>query len=69
MRGQAIYMKPAEGSCEIHKWPTEGLPRRLVQAMKERHGKGGINACVECIHRAKAEADRERAASPSGEIK
>lgn len=57
-----IHMQPAKGPCETHDWPTKGLPRRLVEAMKERHGKGGINACVECIHRAKAEADRARQA-------
>ena len=45
---------PDTTTCEIHDWPTEGLARRLVAAMRERHGKGGINACVPCIERAKA---------------
>jgi hypothetical protein len=40
--------------CEIHNWPDEGLARRLIDVMRERHGKGGINVCATCIKRAKA---------------
>jgi hypothetical protein len=50
----ALHVRPAVGPCEVHEWPTESLARRLVAAMRERHGKGGINACVECIVRARA---------------
>ena len=39
-------------ACDLHAWPTEGLAKRLVQAMHDRHGKGGVNACRECIQRA-----------------
>lgn len=63
MSGDALHIKEGHGPCEVHDWPTEGLPRRLIEAMKERHGKGGINVCRECIHRVKAEADRERGRS------
>jgi len=52
-----------EGECDVHDWPTEGFPRRLVQAMRDTHPKG-INACFECVNRAKAEADRERGIAP-----
>jgi len=48
-----------DGDCQVHQWPTRGMPRRLVEAMRATHPKG-INACTECVERAKAEADRER---------
>lgn len=35
---------------------TDGLARRLVAAMRERHGKGGITCCRECVERARDEA-------------
>jgi hypothetical protein len=40
--------------CEVHHWPTEGLARRLLVAMRVLHGRGGVNACVDCIERARA---------------
>jgi hypothetical protein len=47
--------KPAAEVCEIHDWPSSvDSARALVQAMRERHGKGGINVCVDCIARLKA---------------
>lgn len=46
--------------CETHGWATDGMPRRLVEAMRRRHGHGGLNVCRECVDRAKSEADRER---------
>ena len=53
--GEAVYMRPSgEGAqCEIHEWPDDDLPKRLFEAMRERHGKGGINVCPECIERAR----------------
>ena len=50
-----IHMHPAAptATCEIHDWPTEGLGRKLVDAMRERHGKGGVNVCRECVVRAR----------------
>jgi hypothetical protein len=56
-----IFMRESAGPCEVHTWPDEGLPARLVAAMRERHGKGGLNCCVDCIDRAKRVADAERA--------
>lgn len=51
--GQAIFMKPAKGGCcVVHDWPTEGMGRLLVQAMKASYPVG-IDVCVECIKRAK----------------
>lgn len=47
---------PAGTLCEIHTWPTEGLPQRLQQAMRARHGMGGINVCSTCVERARKEA-------------
>ncbi len=55
-----VHMAPLgdDAACEIHDWPTEGLPRRLVTAMRAEHPKG-VNACVPCIERATVEAKRE----------
>lgn len=56
----AVHIRPApEGAnCEVHDWPTEGLARRLVEAMRERHGKGGVSVCVDCVVRARDELGR-----------
>lgn len=57
MTREAIYMTGLpEGVCHIHAWPTENLAARLVSAMRLMHGKGGVNVCVECVHRAHADA-------------
>jgi hypothetical protein len=62
VKREAVYMKPSEGPCEIHDWPTHGMAHCLVVAMRDRHGKGGINACRDCLARAKEDAERLRAA-------
>lgn len=59
MNREQLHIRPAKGGCEVHDWPTEGLARRLVQAMRDTHPRG-INACRECIDRAKLDADRQR---------
>lgn len=60
-----LHIRPADGDvCDIHDWATDGLARRLFDAMKERHGKGGVNSCRECIGRAKEDADRRRGLCP-----
>ncbi len=64
MSDDKIHMRPAEGPCETHEWSDEGMSRRLVDAMRERHGRGGITVCVECISRAKRIADVERGKAP-----
>ena len=56
-----IHIKPSDGPCEVHAWETDGLAKRLVDAMRERHGKGGINACRGCIYRAKSDAEAMKA--------
>lgn len=59
---EAVYMDPApeRATCDAHEWPSDGLAARLVAAMRERHGKGGVNACRPCIERAKLDADKTR---------
>ena len=54
---EAIFLREADpsASCEVCSWPTEGLAQRLVEAMRERHGKGGINVCIDCVTRARDE--------------
>jgi len=59
-----VHMQPSEGPCETHDWLTEGMAKRLLAAMRERHGKGGVNVCRECIDRAKEDADRKRGLRP-----
>ena len=55
---EAIHLKKGTGPCEVHEWPTEDLPRRLIAAMRERHGRGGLNVCSDCVRRARDEAQR-----------
>lgn len=51
IRGVKTDKEPAE-VCEIHDWPSNvDSARKFVAAMRERHGKGGINVCVDCIAR------------------
>jgi hypothetical protein len=52
---ERLHMRPMpeDTVCDIHDWPDAGLPARLVTAMRERHGKGGVNVCRECLTRAK----------------
>lgn len=59
----AIHMREAAGPCEIHDWPTDGLARRLIEAMRAKHGKGGVNVCRECILRARYDAREKAVAS------
>jgi hypothetical protein len=63
--GEALHIKGLDigdvdpaSVCQVHDWPTEGLARRLVDAMRAAHGRGGINVCVPCVHRAKAALPR-----------
>lgn len=55
---EGLHLKPsAEGaSCEVHDWPTAGMSKRLIEAMRERHGKGGVDVCRNCVVRAYEEA-------------
>ena len=54
--GKAVYLGPAaKQECEVHDWPTLGLARRLVKAMRDLHPTG-VNACRDCITRAKEDA-------------
>lgn len=57
-REEVVHIRalPDDATCHIHDWPTAGLARRLLEAMRERHGKGGVNACVGCIERARDDA-------------
>jgi hypothetical protein len=58
IRGLDIGDADPASLCQVHDWPMEGLARRLVDAMREMHGRGGINVCVKCIERAKASLPR-----------
>lgn len=63
MKDEVIHIHPrrgddAEAKCEVHDWPIEGMPKRLIDAMRERHGKGGLNVCTPCLVRARDEAKR-----------
>jgi len=54
---ECVFIRPAPADpCEVCRWPSEGLAARLVRAMRERHGKGGINVCIDCIKRARQNA-------------
>ena len=52
MAKEYIFMKEAMTNvCDIHDWERNvNTPRRLVQEMRAKHGNGGLNACVKCLH-------------------
>ena len=44
-----------EAECEVHDWPTEGLGKRMVAAMRDSFPVG-INVCRDCVLRARDDA-------------
>lgn len=48
-----IEPRPDDTVCEVHDWDGPNTPKRLMDLMRERHNKGGVNVCVECIERIK----------------
>jgi hypothetical protein len=57
---EALHIREGHGLCEVHDWPWERWVSDFVPLLRERHGRGGVNVCRECIDRAKAAADRAR---------
>jgi len=51
-RHESIRLRKSSGPCEVCTWPDDGLPRRLVDTLRARHGHGGLNVCDECVARA-----------------
>jgi hypothetical protein len=51
---------PDDSVCEVHDWTLEKMSVALIPLMEARHGKGGVNACVECVNRWKKWADERR---------
>ncbi len=51
---EVVHLRASEGPCDVHEWPSEGMGERLVTVMRERHGKGGVNVCRECLVRARS---------------
>lgn len=53
--GEALHIKgmPDDTTCEVHAWTLDDFRERLLPLMRERHGKGGVNVCVDCIERAR----------------
>lgn len=49
-----------EAVCETHDWSIDRMRAELVPLMRARHGKGGVNVCVDCIERWKTWADWKR---------
>lgn len=41
-------------ACEVHEWPDDRLADQLVPLLRERHGRGSLNVCIDCLARAKA---------------
>ena len=64
MKGMHVPPEVAASLCQVHDWPTEKLLAELLDQMRARHGKGGLNVCTPCVERAKAEADRRRGRTP-----
>lgn len=59
---EALHIRPASdgAACEVHDWTLDEFLERLVPMLRERHGKGRLSACRECLERAKAAAERAR---------
>ncbi len=61
-----LHIKPGSEAvgCEIHDWPMERKIREFVPLLRARHGKGGLNVCVDCIEAMKEEAGKRVGAPP-----
>lgn len=49
MSNEHLHLKEGVGPCEIHDWGEERIRREFVKTLRERHRKGGLNVCRECI--------------------
>lgn len=65
MTGMHVTPEVAASLCQVHTMPPAELLSKLLDMMRARHGKGGLNVCTPCVERAKAEADRRRGRAPS----
>ncbi len=45
--------RPDDTVCDVHAWTADDFRKRLLAEMRARHGKGGLNVCVQCLGRAK----------------
>lgn len=61
-----MHAMPDDTVCEIHDWDYERVRKELLPLMSERHGKGGVSVCVECIKRAREEALKRARAHHGG---
>jgi hypothetical protein len=55
---EALHLRPMpdDTRCEVHDWTFERARRELVPLLRARHGRGGLNVCVDCVSRFKAAA-------------
>lgn len=49
MRGVKLSEEQAATACEVHGWSPEDWVTKFVPLLRERHGKGGLNVCKECL--------------------
>lgn len=54
-KGEVLHMSGArdDAVCEVHSWTQDDFRTKLVPLLRERHGKGGLNVCSDCIRRAR----------------
>ena len=57
---ESLFMREGTGACEVHDWTPEQWRRDFVRLLRERHGKGGLNACRECLLKAQERLRAER---------
>jgi hypothetical protein len=48
-----VKAMPDDTPCEVHDWSIQDFETKFVPLLRERHGKGGLNACRACIERAR----------------
>jgi hypothetical protein len=54
IRGASATDEEAAAACEVHDWTLDDWRTRFVPLLRERHGRGGLNCCMNCIERARA---------------
>jgi hypothetical protein len=64
LKNEALYVgEAAENAvCEVHDWPFEKMRAQFIGELRARHGKGGLNACSECLLKFRADLDARRVA-------
>jgi hypothetical protein len=56
---EILHLEDTDQPCELHDWTLNDWKERFMALLRERHGKGGVNVCAECIIRARNALGKE----------